>query len=452
MTLDRRLGLSLTLSLAACAPADGPARTRAAQGADTLGIRAPVVVRDVRVFDGERVVPRATVVLAGGRVVRVALPGEPAEAPDGAVEVDGAGKTLLPGLIDAHTHTFDRNYLKTAAAFGVTAHLDMFTDLEFLMLAKQEQRSGRSADRPDLFSAGTLVTAAGGHGTQYGPVPTLEDPADAQAFVDAQLAVGADYVKIVLEDGAAFGMSRPTLDGARVSAVIEAARARGAKVLAHVGSRAHARLAIEAGVDGLMHVFGDGAPDPDFGHFAAGHGIFVVPTLSVQEGLEGRGPAGAALVEDPVIGARLMPQLRDNLMTAFPAPEDAPFAMEHAHAATRLLHEAGVPILVGSDGPNPGTALGPTVHREMELLVMEVGMTPVETLRAATSATARAFGLEAWRGRIVEGGRADVVLVEGDPTTDILDTRRVVAIWKEGRRWKLELYLAEVEAARAGAG
>ena len=89
------------------------------------------------------------------------------------------------------------------------------------------------------------------------------------------------------------------------------------------------------------------------------------------------------------------------------------------------------------------------MHREMELLVTEVGMTPLEALRAATSATAEAFGLEEWRGRIVEGGRADVVLVEGDPTTDILDTRNISALWKEGRRWKLELYFETTAASRA---
>jgi len=166
----------------------------------------------------------------------------------------------------------------------------------------------------------------------------------------------------------------------------------------------------------------------------------------------GTGPAGASLVADPIIGPRLALGLERNLLVEFPSNEGDRTKMEYALESVRLLHEAGVPILVGSDGPNPGTALGPSVHREMELLVHGAGFSPVEALRAATSVTATAFGLEEWRGRIIEGGRADVILVGGDPTTEILATRDVLAVWKEGRRWKLELYLEQVTAQRAEVG
>lgn len=445
----RIVALSAVTLVCACAPRDA----QQVASTDTLAIWAPTVIRDVRVFDGDDVILRATVVLSDGRVSQIALPGDQVVVPEGAMVEDGAGKTLIPGLLDAHTHTFSRNFLKTATAFGVLAHLDMFTDLEFLAETNDEERSGRSADRTDLFSAGILVTAAGGHGTQYGvPIPTLDNAADAQEFIDARLAEGSDYIKIVLEDGSAFGSSTPTLDEQQVKAAVEAAHARGVRAVVHVGSYLHARMAIDAGADGLVHIFADEAPDADFGRWAAQHGVFVVPTLTVLEGAAGTGPAGASLVADPVIGPRLRPALEQNLLVEFPTGEGNKMDMEHAFESVRLLHEAGVPVLVGSDGPNPGTALGPSVHREMELLVQGAGFSPVEALRAATSATATAFGLEEWRGRIVEGGRADVVLVDGDPTTDILDTRSIVAIWKEGRRWKLELYLDAVAAQRAEVG
>jgi hypothetical protein len=126
-----------------------------------------------------------------------------------------------------------------------------------------------------------------------------------------------------------------------------------------------------------------------------------------------------------------------------------PGDIAHALAAVRLLHDAGVPILAGTDAPNPGTAHGASLHRELELLV-QAGLSPVEALRAATSSAARAFRLVD-RGRIARGLRADVVLVDGDPTTDIRKTRAVVGVWKEGRRYKLDLYDAQLALLNAAA-
>jgi hypothetical protein len=177
--------------------------------------------------------------------------------------------------------------------------------------------------------------------------------------------------------------------------------------------------------------------------------LFVVPTLAVVDGIYSR-RGGLALLDDPDLRRRLFPDDRQSLdissrlmMGAFPGD----FA--HALAAVRLLHDAGVPILAGTDAPNPGTVHGATLHRELELLV-RAGLSPLDALRAATSAAARAFGLDD-RGRIARGLRADVVLVDGDPTTDIRKTRAVVGVWKEGRRYKLDLYDAQLAAMNAAA-
>ena len=94
------------------------------------------------------------------------------------------------------------------------------------------------------------------------------------------------------------------------------------------------------------------------------------------------------------------------------------------------LHAAGVPILAGTDTPNLGTAWGVSMHREMEMLV-DVGLTPIEALRAATSVPADAFRLKD-RGRIKTGLRADLILVSGDPEIDITTTRDIVRVWKLG--------------------
>ena len=133
-----------------------------------------LVFRDVRVFDGTKVIPSTTVVIRGDRIDQV---GPSAPIPEGAKVIDGKGKTLLPGLIDCHTHTFMPDHLKQAAIFGVTTELDMFTDQAFAARMRSEEAAGKALDRADLRSAGTLVTAPGGHGTEYGlAIPTITAP------------------------------------------------------------------------------------------------------------------------------------------------------------------------------------------------------------------------------------------------------------------------------------
>src|SRR6202167_5093714 len=169
----------------------------------------PLVFRDVRVFDGTRVIPTADVLVRDGRIEAL---GPNIAIPAGAQVLDGSGKTLLPGLIDAHAHVWTRDMLKQQLMFGVTTVMDMFTEVHFAAGMRKEQSAGQASDRADLYSAGTLITAPGGHGTEYGiKIPTLSDPSEAQAFVDARIAEGSDYIKLVLDDASAYGGHRPTL-------------------------------------------------------------------------------------------------------------------------------------------------------------------------------------------------------------------------------------------------
>jgi hypothetical protein len=114
------------------------------------------------------------------------------------------------------------------------------------------------------------------------------------------------------------------------------------------------------------------------------------------------------------------------------------------------LHAAGVPLLAGTDAPNPGTAHGVSLHRELELLVA-AGLSPVEALAAATSVPARTFRLRD-RGRIAQGLRADLVLVDGDPTSEIKRTRAIAGVWKAGVRVDRASFAANVESQRKRAG
>ena len=440
----------------------GVAGTRSGSSAPIASQPAPheFVVRDVRVFDGERVIPKASVHVRDGVILSV---GD--AAPPGVESIAGEGRTLLPGLIDSHTHAYG-DALERALVFGVTTELDMFTDHRFAAAMRKEQQSAATPNfeqqnaatpnkeqsgangalrRADLFSAGTLITSPKGHGTEYNlQIPTLASAADAPAFVDARIAEGSDYIKIVYDDGAAYGMKLATLDRSELAAVIAAAKARGKLAVIHIGSRQGADEAIAAGASGLVHIFADAPPDAELVKRVVAAHAFVTPTLSVTESTTGVA-SGAPLLKDARLAPFITAAERTSLEGRFPNRPGSKQNLAFAFAAAKQLFDAGVPILAGTDAPNPGTSHGASLHRELELLV-QAGLSPEAALRAATSVPARIYSLRD-RGRIAPGLRADLVLVSGDPSRDITATRDMVAVWKRGAR----LDRAKAPAATAAA-
>jgi imidazolonepropionase-like amidohydrolase len=402
------------------------------------------VIHNARVFDGRKVLDQADVWVENGKIKAV---GRNLKVPSDARTIDASGDTLLPGLIDSHTHVWG-DALKEAEIFGVTTELDMFTDARYMQQVKKEQAEGKDLDLADLRSAGILATAPGGHGTEYGiRIPTLSSPAEAQAWVDARIAEGSDYIKIVIDDASAYGGHRPTLDKETLKAVIDAAHKRGKIAVVHIGTQQDARVAIEAGADGLAHLFADSAPQPDFGRFVAAHHAFVIPTLTVLESVSGV-PTGESLTND----AHLTPYLTSddiaNLKRSFPKfPTN--LSEKYAEQTIVQLKAAHVPVLAGTDAPNPGTSHGVSIHRELELLLRS-GLTTQEALAAATSVPATTFHLDD-RGVIAPGKRADLLLVKGDPTEDILATRDIVSVWKLGVEDDRATYRATIEKAKQDA-
>ncbi|HLJ86198.1 MAG TPA: CIA30 family protein [Candidatus Angelobacter sp.] len=394
------------------------------------------VIRNVRIFDGSHVIPQGNVWVQGGLIKAV---GPNAHVPAAVRSIDGSGDTLLPGLIDAHTHDFG-DALRQALINGVTTDLDMFTNADYARSIKKEQSEGKDLDRADLRSAGTLVTAPHGHGTEYGmPIPTISSPTEAQSFVDARLAEGSDYIKIVYDDGKTYGMSIPTISKETMAAVVAAAHKRGKLAVVHIGSLQGAKDAIQAGADGLAHLFVDQAPDAEFISLAESHHVFVVPTLSVLAAIS-HYPAAKSLAADSHLQPYLTTDMASSLAATFPR-ESGKFGF--AQATVNQLHSRHVLMLAGTDAPNPGTAHGASLHGELELLASS-GLTPTEALIAATSAPAAAFRLSD-RGQIAPGKRADLVLVKGDPTVDITATRNIVSVWKLGVEADRAAFRAAVE-------
>ena len=386
------------------------------------------LIRNARIFDGDAVIESASVVIRDGRIATIAA--TPKTVPEGAPEVDATGMTLIPGLIDSHTHSWG-TAPREALNFGVTTVLDMFTEPTLAANWRLEQRAGPVPDRADVFSAGVLVTVAGGHGTQFGiDIPTLDDPDDTEAFVAARIAEGSDYIKIIHEAGSA-RRRFPTFGGKQLQRIVAAAHGGDRLALFHVGTAEGAGMAIAAGADGLMHVYRDPG-DTDLVAAIRARGTFVVPTLAVVESMFGSSNPDA-LAADPLISDYLSANAEANLKRSFTQGTN-PAGMGAALGNVRALFEAGVPILAGSDAANPGVTHGASLHRELELLA-QAGMPNIDVLRAATSNAADAFRLHD-RGRVAEGKKADLVLVRGDPLQDLATTRDIVGIWKDGVRFE----------------
>lgn len=423
-----------------------PSPSTAPQGAGAPAETPPgeFVIRDVRLFDGERFHQRMSVRVRDGQVQAV---GADLDVPADMAVVEGAGRTLLPGLIDAHVHTWGEAR-RDALRFGVTTMLDMFSDPAALPAARAERASMQPTDRADLWSAGTLATAPGGHGTQYGmAIPTLASAGEAEAWVQARQSEGSDYIKIVREDLHVYrdGESLPTLDDATAAALIQAARRHGLRAVVHASAQDAARQSLRDGAHGLVHVFQDAVADDDFVALARERGAFVVPTLTVVAGFSGQ---PSAQVDDPRVAPWLSADQRQTLASRGGFAAANPALLANARESVRRLAAAGVPILAGTDAPNPNTAHGVSLAEEI-LWLSKSGLSPAQALAAATSVPADAFGL-ADRGRIAPGQRADLLLVEGDPSQRLDDLLAIVTIWKNGREVDRRVQASQAPVLAAG--
>lgn len=401
------------------------AQSVAAVAAPSVSAPEATLIENVQVFDGIASRGRHSVLIRDGKIVDTDYRGR---AAPGVRVVDGRGKTLLPGLIDSHVHAFQG--LDDPLLFGVTTQFDMFSAPQSTSDLRAAMAQHANFDRADIVTSGILATVPKGHGTEYGfPIPTLTTPAEAEAWVTARIAQGSDFIKIIDEPGTTFGRTLPTLDKVTIHALVVAAHRHGKLAVVHVQSLATATESIEAGADGLAHLFTDHDGGAAFAALARAHHVFIIPTYTVFEAFSGRAgsqelltrPAFAGLLAPPAVAS-----VRQSIGTDRAAKLDAVEA-----ANITALVKAGVPILAGTDAGNPGTWYGISLHHELDLLA-KAGMTPTQVLVAATSAPATAFRLND-RGRIARGLVADLVLVDGDPTADIAHVHDVVEIWKDGR-------------------
>jgi imidazolonepropionase-like amidohydrolase len=352
-------------------------------------------ITDVAVFDGHDLLPgRHDVRIDGDRIAAVSpsgATGTPTES------IDGRGATLLPGLIDGHVHLSQPSDFASLLRGGVTSAADMATwPPEHL----EELRA--QAGRFDFRTPGApLIGPAGPHSHMPGlDRAVIDSPEAARREVASRVDQGVDYIKLVLE---APGRGGPEPDAAR--AAVEAAHAAGLRVVAHASSVGAIDLAVEIRVDILTHAPIDG---------------------DVTDGVVARIVANQVTVVPTLIMMRTTAERRSILP-----------AYAHAKRFVTDLHAAGATLVVGSDANSAPGAPAAVPHAtgaldELELLV-DAGLSPLEALRAATSTAAALFRWEN-RGIVRADARADLVLVDGDPTADIRATRSARGMWLAGHK------------------
>jgi imidazolonepropionase-like amidohydrolase len=413
-----------------------------------------VLLRDVRLIDGTGAPPRehVSLLLRNGRIEKI---GERLIVPSGVQVRELSGKTVMPGLISAHSHLglivddaessaegYTREnvtaQLKQFERYGVTTILSLGANRDLVYALRDEQRRGR-LEGATIFTAGRGIGVPGGAPGLPAAADQIYRPAtadEARKDVDELAARRADIVKIWVDKGHG---AMPEMTPEIYKAVIEEAHRKNLRVAAHEYALEDAKELMADGVDVLAHSVRDQVVDDGFVEAMKQHKVWYVPTFTVDESFfvyAGRPEFMETLFFQQAAG----PQLAEKFDAPGYAekvnqdPQTAQHRKDFAIGQQNLkkLFDAGVNVGFGTDsGALPGRIPGFAEHRELELMV-EAGLTSMQAIRAATGENAKLLHA-ADRGTIAAGKRADLLVLDADPLADIRNTRKIFAVYHDGR-------------------
>ncbi len=379
---------------------------------------------------GKPPVENSVVILREGKII-AAGPAASTPVPEGAQVVDAHGKSVLPGLWEMHAHFEQVEWGPIYLATGVTTARDVGNEKEFIVAARDAIASGKGIG-PRLVMAGVVD---GTSAMALGMI-RVDTPEQAREQVQKYHAAGFQQIKI-------YSSVKPDI----VPVITAEAHRLGMTVTGHIPIGMDAIQGIKAGMDQINHVeyLTEVMIDPKSHTIDADspqvknviqllkeHHTVVDPTLALLEIITHPLDRPLSTFEPGIV--HVAPELREGLETMGVPAARAQAAEAQFNAlleTVRILHQAGIPMVAGTDQAVPGFS----VDREIELYV-KAGFTPMEALQAATLVPARAMGMEQESGTVEPGKRADVVLVNGNPLENISDIRKVDTVFADGKMYK----------------
>src|SRR5688572_13697028 len=367
--------------------------------------------------------PGSTIVISGDRI-QLAGAGITLELPQGAKLIDGRGKWVIPGIVDSHVHFFQSGNLYTRPDAA-----------DFNAVVPYADEVARNKARLDATFKVWLASGVTGVVDIGGPFWNFDMRDRAAASPAApRVAVAGPLISMI---------DRPQLDLGDPP-IVKLTSVDEARALAvHATELVVAKAALRAGADYLVHGVFDAPVDDEFIALASRNRALLCPTLFVMDGYGlalsntwNATPEEASRADPEILAAmddlaEIPADKRPPFVAALMAKPQAVGSSESARKDLRRLVDAGVEIVMGTDAGNIGTLHGPSIHREMRLMV-GAGLTPLEVLRSATVGGARTMGLEAQAGEVVAGRLADLVILDADPLADIGNLAKVHRTIKGG--------------------
>ena len=374
---------------------------------------AVVVLRHANLADGARgaIATNAALVIRNGQIAQIES--EPFTPPAGATVIDVGGRYVVPGLIDAHTHISTLANARRALESGVTtvrsASTNNYQDVSLRELVKQGAIPG-----PDVIAAGVFVTPELGETILADPkLGAFRDGVTSEAALRAVVRVNLDHRVDVIKTRGTERAGLPNTDPRKQSYseqqlawIVDEATKGGVSVMAHAHGDEGAYAAVKAGVRSIEH--GTYLSDSTLALMRQ-RGTFLVPTYITVVDLTRSGGD----YDDPILtlrGAHMLPRLGETVQRA---------------------HRMGVKIVTGADTQYGPESLSRVSGEVMSLV--ELGLTPVEALRSATTVAADLLGLGGKTGAIQAGLEADLIVVERNPLQDARALADVLVVISNGR-------------------